>query len=152
MASSCFQSCIAPQRVPNTAKRMKRAIIRGLVQSYFVPPHCKVRSNEITAGMNVTMPRGSICLTLLRRPGSTFRLFFESLKNIVINSPVIAPRGKLSQKHHRQLARSVSSPPSLFLSAFDPLFSCSTLVLHWPCDSCNPAGTPYDSEIQCTPM
>lgn len=129
VASSCFQSCIAHHIKPKTANSTNRAIILGSLQSYFVPPHCKASRTDIIVGIKTRIPHGSMRLTLFIFPGSILLWpARESLKNNIMKRPVNTPKGRLIQKHHRQLAWSVSSPPSLF-SKCEPLKRhSSTLV------------------------
>lgn len=114
VAWSCFQICIAHHDIPNTANTTKRAIILGLVQEKREPPHWRLSRSETTAGIRVTRPIGSIRLILLSHPESVIVDPWASRKKTKMKSPVIAPTGRLIQKHHLQLARSVRNPPSLY--------------------------------------
>ena len=44
------------KRIPDT---VKRAMILPLFQGYVTPPHCRASKKQTTAGISVTVPRGS---------------------------------------------------------------------------------------------
>lgn len=60
-----------------------------------------------------------------------------------MTSPVRTPKGKLIQKHHLQLARSVRTPPSLTRISYHDNLEAGKEEgsLQWTCDRRNPTST-----------
>lgn len=82
-----------PSNVPQTLE---------LDQAYVVPPHCSARSKQTMAEIKKTAPRMSICLI------RSFLLIWEYrraglVKKKNTTARETPPKGKLIQKHQRQL-------------------------------------------------
>lgn len=134
------------QMEPNTPNKTKRAMMRGLSHSYLVPPHCKHNRSEIIAGRKAAIPMGSILWSWLQRLSLDLvavAVVLESSKNNNMTSPVRTPKGKLIQKHHLQLARSVRTPPSLTRISYHDNLEAGKEEgsLQWTCDRRNPTST-----------
>lgn len=76
-----------------------------------MPPHCSANNKHTTAGTSTAVPAKSSLNTLrsIVNPSSRSLLTCKNIKIATIAAP---PIGKFTQKHHRQLTRSVNTPPN----------------------------------------
>lgn len=82
------------------------------LHGYTLPPHCKASKRQTMAQMRKKAPRISIC-AIFSLTVMAFCFLSGFLKKKKTVNKAMPPNGKLIQKHHRQEALSVKTPPKI---------------------------------------
>lgn len=91
------------------AEPTNRPMVVAEPQDSFVPPHIIARRSMKIPGMKMAQPMRS--KSMIRWTAVRSRCMDGGLKKHSIASNVRAPGGRLTQKHHRQVAYCVNAPP-----------------------------------------
>jgi hypothetical protein len=111
VANSPFQNWIRTKIMARTPQRVRSAIIRPLLHSYLVPPHCKASSKQAILIIKTTVPGISNCFDFsTSERDARFGLLMD-VKKKLMTIKVMAPKGRLMKKHHLQVKRVVKAPP-----------------------------------------
>src|SRR3569833_2528721 len=98
VARPCWRHCTTTKAAISTPKSTRRAMTRPSDHGYLVPPHCRARSRQMTAGMKKKVPTGANCQMRWLQGASDLVACWSrrgSGKKKAMTSSVTAPMGRL---------------------------------------------------------